>query len=98
MGNPPKVAWVLPVNVTCITAPSMDDEVPIDERMNDFVVEAMDAITNPAASWYTFDDKAVTAELTAPVANAPADDSARSMSFTVRVTYRVDETSQTTQA
>jgi len=98
MGNPAKVAWILPVNVICIVSPSMDDELPIDERMNDFAVEAMDALTDPQASWHTFDDLAINSELTAPVAMAPTDDSARATTFTCRVTYRVDETSQTTQA
>lgn len=98
MGNPPKTAWVLPLTVTCIVQPSMEDEVPLDERMNDFVVEAMDAITDPESSWYTFDDLAVTSELNAPAMIDVTDDSARAMSFQIRVTYRVDETSQTTQA
>tara|TARA_R100000152_G_C6781949_1_gene217716 strand:- start:4996 stop:5436 length:441 start_codon:yes stop_codon:yes gene_type:complete len=98
MGNPAKVAWILPINITCIVAPSMDDEVPIDERMNDFVVEAMDALSDPQASWYTFDDLAINAEFTPPVAIEPADDSGRAMTFNCRVTYRVDETSQTTSA
>jgi hypothetical protein len=98
IGNPPKIAWILPLSITCVVAPSTDDEVAIDERMNDFVVEAMDALTDPPASWHTFDNLAINATLTAPVANIPSDDSARSISFTCRVTYRVDETSQTTQA
>lgn len=98
MGNPPKTAWILPLTITCIVQPSKDDEVPLDERMNDFVVEAMDALTDPQASWHTFDNLAINSELTAPVAIAPTDDSARATTFTCRVTYRVDETSQTTQA
>jgi hypothetical protein len=97
MGNPPKTAWVLPLTITCIVQPSMEDEVPLDERMNDFVVEAMDAITEPQANWHTFDDLAVNASLGAPVMIDVTDDTARAMSFQVLVTYRVDETSQTTQ-
>jgi len=98
MGNPPKTAWILPLTVTCIVQPSKDDEVPLDERMNDFVVEAMDALTDPQASWHTFDNLALNSELTAPIAIEQTDDTARAMSFNCRVTYRVDETSQTTQA
>tara|TARA_R100000742_G_C4274352_1_gene94285 strand:+ start:1227 stop:1598 length:372 start_codon:yes stop_codon:yes gene_type:complete len=98
MGNPPKVAWILPLNITCIVQPSMTDEVPIDERMNDFVVEAMDALSEPATSWHTFDNLALNAEFTPPIAIEQANDSARAMNFDCRVTYRVDETAQTTQA
>ena len=98
MGNPAKTAWILPMAVTCVVAPSMDDEIPIDERLNDFVVEALDALTSPAVSWHTFDNLAINAELTAATATPPSDDSARAIAFQCRVTYRVDETSQTTQA
>lgn len=98
MGNPPKVAWVLPMTIFCIVSPSVEDEVPLDERLNDFVVEVMDSITDPPASWYTFDNLAINAELTSPITEPPTDDGARSIRFDCRVTYRVDETSQTTQA
>ena len=98
MGNPPKTAWILPLTITCIVQPSKDDEVPLDERMNDFAVEAMDALTDPAANWYTFDDLAINSELTPPTPVEQTDDTARAISFGCRVTYRVDETSQTTPA
>lgn len=98
MGNPPKIAWVLPLTITCIVQPSKDDEIPLDERMNDFVAEAMDALTDPAASWHTFDDLAINSELTPAIQIEQTDDTARAMAFGCRVTYRVDETSQTTQA
>ncbi len=44
-GNPPKIAWVLPVMVAATIIPDDDDDQPIDKRMNDFIVDAMDAIT-----------------------------------------------------
>ena len=93
-GNPPKIAWVLPVKVAAIIEPDDDDTQPIDQRMNDFIVLAMDAITEPDA-WYQFGGNAINATLEAPIQYQPSDDTARGMMFTVRVTYRVDETNQT---
>ena len=93
-GNPPKIAWVLPVKVAAIIEPDDDDTQPIDQRMNDFIVLAMDAITEPDA-WYQFGGNAIDAMLEAPIQYQPSDDTARGMMFTIRVTYRVDETNQT---
>jgi hypothetical protein len=93
-GNPPKIAWVLPVKVAAIIEPDDDDTQPIDQRMNDFIILAMDAITEPDA-WYQFGGNAINAILEAPIQYQPSDDTARGMMFTVRVTYRVDETNQT---
>lgn len=94
-GNPPKIAWVLPVRISAIIEPDDDDENPIDQRMNDFIVLAMNAITGTGADWHQFDGNAINAELEPPIQFQPSDDTARGMSFNVRVTYRVDETNQT---
>lgn len=93
-GNPPKIAWVLPVKVAAIIEPDDDDTQPIDQRMNDFIVDAMDAVTIDNY-WYQFGGNAINATLEAPIQFQPSDDTARGMMFTVRVTYRVDETNQT---
>jgi len=95
-GNPPKTAWVLPVRVVCIVVPDDDATASLDIGENDFGVEAMDAITTPQASWHQFDGNAVNATLTPLVNFHPGDDTARAVLFTIRVTYRVDETSQAT--
>tara|TARA_R100000951_G_scaffold113555_1_gene115811 strand:- start:6348 stop:6812 length:465 start_codon:yes stop_codon:yes gene_type:complete len=93
-GNPPKIAWVLPVRIAAVIEPDDDDENPIDERMNDFIVGAMNAITLNN-SWYQFDGNAINSNLEPPLQFQPSDDTARGMSFLVRITYRVEETNQT---
>ena len=93
-GNPPKIAWVLPVKVAAIIEPDDDDTQAIDQRMNDFIVDVMDAVTIEGA-WYQFGGNAINATLDPPTQFSPSDDTARGMMFTVRVTYRVDETNQT---
>ena len=97
-GNPPRIAWVLPVKVSCIISPDPDDTVSIAERANEFVVLAMDALTTPEASWHQFGGNSIDAELGPPITIEPGDDTVRGVGFVVRITYRVEETSQTTLA
>lgn len=97
-GNPPRTAFILPIQVSCVIMPDDDDHVSIEERCDDFVVDVMDALTN-ADDWHQFGGNSLNAELGAPIQNAiPGDDTARGIGFECRVTYRVEETSQSTLA
>ena len=95
-GNPPKTAWILPVKVTGMIIPDDDASEAIDIAENDFGVLLMDAITADGEGWHTFGGNAIYAELTPLINFHPGDDTARAVQFTIRVTYRVDETSQAT--
>ncbi len=92
-GNPPAVAWILPVRIVGIVFPSDLIETAIDEVADSFGADLQKAIAVPAASWQTFSDNAINATI-GPLIDADdvESDDASGKEFELRITYRVDET------
>ena len=93
VGNPPAMAFVLPVVCAAIVNPSEDDNDPIDVLVADFHSAMVKAITeNNSANWYTFGDNSINAEIGPPIDYKPGDSSAHGSQFITRITYRISET------
>lgn len=63
-GNPPALAYALPVNIRCRIMPSERDTTPVDEYINVIAAEVQRVVcdeTDLDFSWHTFEDLAFNA-------------------------------------
>ena len=97
-GNPPSIAWVLPVNINGIVMTDNEDLEPIDSRLADLGTDMQKAITDVASNWHQFGGNAINAEIGPLLPMLPGDDDAFGIRFKLRITYRVQETNPNTLA
>lgn len=94
-GNPPRIAWVLPVVISGMVSPSDASTTGIDVLIAEFGTDLQTSITANAATWHTFDNNAINAEL-GPLQFSETDEGDSKAAFELRITYRVQENAQNT--
>lgn len=91
-GNPPLLAFDLPVMIHCLMNPSETASDPIDKLLDDYAFEVYRAIASPAASWHTMGGNAINSVLGEFGMVDTGDDTIRGIGFMLTVTFRVEET------
>jgi hypothetical protein len=87
-GNPPAVAWDMPVTVTGLVRPSEDDTTPIDTLQNEFQTDIIKALTD-AVSWHNWDTLGIDTKITS--VEKFVTDEVSGVRVNLTVTFRVSE-------
>ena len=89
-GNPPATARRQRFNIRLHVMPSEKDTTAVDEHVNLFAAEVMQAITTPQATWHNFGALAIDAEFDShePI---DSDGSFDGVNIPLLVTYRTSE-------
>lgn len=87
-GNPPAVAWDMPVTITGLVRPSEDDSTAIDTLQNEFQTDIIKALTD-AADWHNWDGLAIDSKITGT--EKFVTDEVSGVRVTMTVIYRVSE-------
>ena len=91
-GNPPAIAFVLPILIECVIIPSNHNCETFDTFASTIYSNMASAITI-WPDWHQFDRRCLNSEVGRPVYKPPTDDGGiGSVQFTILATYRVDET------
>ena len=91
-GNPAAQAWEQEFFIAGFICPSDRDSTPIDQLVNVFTADIVEALCDPEETWHTWDDLAIMSRLTG-MRRIDADNGENAgIILTLNVTYRVAET------
>lgn len=90
-GNPPAIAYLLPVRVSCIPIPSRDDRNHWTENATDFANEAKKAIAS-VTDWHQFGGNSINADFGPIELIEPDGEGPGAAQFVIEILYRVSET------
>lgn len=88
-GNPPAVAWDLPLTIYGELRPSEDNTTAIDTLINEFASDAIRAICTPVNAWHNWDGLAINT-IVETVENFNAEETA-GFKMELSVSFRTDE-------
>ena len=92
-GNPPALAYRMPINIRCRIMPSETDSTPVDEYINVIAAEVQRVVCDQTEldfRWHTFEDLAIDAEW-ATVEMISGEGGFEGINVPLLVTYRVTE-------
>ena len=90
-GNPPAIAWNMPVEIRGILRTNEKDNNAIDTLANQLAADIMKAVTN-ATPWHTFGGLAINAAFESIEKYIDESGGANAVLVPLKVTYRVSET------
>lgn len=92
-GNPPAIAWILPIQIHCDLIPSRFASVETFDELATLVHSNIIQAITQWPVWHQFDARCINATIERPEINRPTDDGGiGSVKANINATYRVSET------